>query len=96
MIDKKSRYLNSLLIKDGSTEYLGNRPVPEVTPRFDDRFHEVVEGDRIDALAFHYLGDASLWWIIADYNEIAFPLELEVGNVLRIPTLETVEMKVFN
>ena len=34
------------------------------------------------------------WWIIADYNDLFFPLELETGAVLRIPSVEHVQMRV--
>jgi len=59
----------------------------------DDRFHTVVEGDRVDLLAFRYLGKAELWWIICDYNDVFFPLELDAGTVLRIPSIEHVQMR---
>ena len=35
-------------------------------PRSDDRFHTVVDGDRLDLLAHRYLGRADLWRIICD------------------------------
>lgn len=43
---------------------------------------------RIDLIAYRYLGRADLWWVICDYNDIFFPLELEAGMVLRIPCAE--------
>ena len=93
MIGRLSRYARSILYKDGPKEFLGTRPPIDTTPRPDDRFHTVVEGDRIDLLTFRYLGDANLWWIICDYNDIYFPLELEAGAVLRIPAYEHVFMR---
>jgi nucleoid-associated protein YgaU len=53
----------------------------------------VVEGDRLDLLAHRYLGDARLWWIICDYNDLFFPLALEPGLALRIPSQEHVQMR---
>ena len=50
----------------------------------------MVEGDRIDLLAYRYLGDPTLWWVICDFNDIAFPLELTVGATLRIPSFDHV------
>ena len=47
----------------------------------------------MDRLAARYLGRADLWWVICDYNDIFFPLELEVGAVLRIPSAEHVNMR---
>ena len=92
MIDRDSRYGTCVLIRDGRGEALGSRR-PIATPlRHDDRFHTVIAGDRIDLLAWRYLGDARLWWIIADYNDLFFPLELEPGAVLRVPSMEQVLM----
>ena len=90
MIDDRSRYRDCIIYQDGDTQFLGARPRVDVSPQPDDRFHTVVEGDRIDLLAYRYLGDPTLWWVICDFNDIAFPLELTVGATLRIPSLERV------
>lgn len=95
MIGKRSRYASSVLYVDGDNEFLGTRKSIDSTPRSDDRFHTVEEGDRVDLLAYRYLGDASLWWVICDFNEINFPLELAPGRVIRIPSVEYVAMEVF-
>ena len=94
MIGKRSRYAACSLVREGTEEYLSTRPTLEIGPQPDDRFHEVVVGERLDQLAYRYLGDAKLWWVIAEANDIAWPLDLEPGSVLRIPSVETVEMKV--
>lgn len=91
-----SRYATCVLYVDGSVEFLGTRPRIDTSPRPDDTFHIVVEGDRIDLIAYRYLGSAGLWWIICDYNNIFFPLELEPGSVLRIPSVEHVQMHVLD
>lgn len=42
---------------------------------------------RLDLIAEAYLGDGSLWWLIAQYNMILDPFaEVTVGRILRIPT----------
>jgi hypothetical protein len=94
MIGRSSRYASGILYKDGTEEFLGSRPPIDTTPRPDDRFHTVLEGDRVDALAYQYLGRADLWWILCDYNDIFFPLDLETGTVLRIPSLDHVQMRI--
>jgi len=86
MISKTSRYAGGVLYKDAAGDHLGPRREYDKSPRSDDLFHSVVDGDRFDVLAYSYLGDATLWWIIADYNDIFFPLELETNTVLRIPS----------
>lgn len=94
MIDESSRYANCALYVDEGTEFIGGRTRIDTTPEPDDVFHIVQAGDRIDLLAYRYLGDPTLWWIICDYNDVFFPLDLEVGVVLRIPSVEHVHMSV--
>jgi hypothetical protein len=94
VIGRDSRYAGCILYRDAAGEYLGRRERIDTAPRYDDRLHTVVAGDRIDLLAHRYLGDVKLWWIICDYNDIFFPLELEPGSDLRIPSLEHVQMHI--
>jgi len=94
MINQNSRYASCILYRETEGDSFGSRQRINTNPRYDDQFHIVIDGDRIDMLAYHYLGDASLWWIICDYNEIFFPLDLEMGQVLRIPAHEYVRMRI--
>ena len=96
MIGKNSRYAGSILIRDADGNTLGTRQRIDTKPRYDDRFHTVIDGDRIDLIAHRYLGDARLWWIVADYNDLFFPLELETGAVLRLPSVERVQMRILD
>jgi len=93
MIGPDSRYAACVLYDDGALEFIGARSRIDASPEPDDAFYTVREGDRIDLIAYHYLGDASLWWIICDYNDIFFPLEIDAGTVLRIPSLEHVQLR---
>ena len=57
-------------------------------PSIKDKTHIVIMGDRLDTLAFKYYNDSSLWYIIADTNEIENPFEiLGLGEELIIPGL---------
>lgn len=94
MISKRSRYAASVLFRDRQGDFLGTRPRLDVTPRQDDQFHTVVDGDRIDLIAWRYLGDAALWWVVCDYNDLFWPLDLELGTVLRMPSREHLVMRV--
>lgn len=73
--------------------YFGRRlcPPPE---RFATLAHyRVVEGDRRDLIAATQLGDAELWWRLADANGTADPVTLTrpVGQWLRITLPENVQ-----
>jgi len=92
MIGPNSRYSTCVLYVDGQEEFLGTRPRIDTSPQPDDVFHAVVDGDRIDLIAYRYLGRAELWWIICESNDIFFPLEIEAGRTLRLPCVEHMEM----
>lgn len=52
----------------------------------DRAIEHVVEGEeQLDTLAERYYRDERLWWLIADVNEILFPLDIPVGTVLIVP-----------
>ena len=43
------------------------------------------EGDMLDLIASNYGNDETKWWIIADINEVMFPLELEDLTEVYVP-----------
>lgn len=94
MIGRDSRYATCILFKDGQAEFIGTRQRIDTTPRLDDVFHTVIEGDRADLIAWRYYARPELWWVVCDYNDLFFPLELEVGAVLRLPSQEHLLMRV--
>jgi hypothetical protein len=55
MIGRRSRYTTAILYNGGAEEFLGIRVSIDAAPRPDDRFHTVVDGDRLDLLAHRYL-----------------------------------------
>jgi hypothetical protein len=72
---------------DGKTIiYLRRRflPAPERFALLQE--HTVVERDRLDNIAAHYLGDPELFWRLCDANRILHPNELTdtVGSRIRI------------
>jgi hypothetical protein len=78
----------------------GNPPVPFVRRRLCPRAERfsllyevsVVEGDRRDVLAARHVGDAALWWRLADANGVVDPRTLteRVGSRVRITLPEDV------
>lgn len=95
-IDARSRYQFSELLQENGVTFWGTRPPVEIPESEDDQFHVVTQADadRIDLIAYKYYDDVQLWWIIAEANRISNPLNLEIGSTLRIPAIETVQMKV--
>ncbi len=47
--------------------------------------HEIQAGEELDLLAFKYAGKSRLWWLIADVNDVMFPLDVPAGTRLLIP-----------
>lgn len=78
----------------------GSPPVPYLARRFcprPDRFAllyelRIAEGDRRDLLAARNLGDAEVWWQLADANGVLDPRDLTVpiGRALRFTLPEDV------
>ncbi len=70
---------------DGKTVYRSRlyKPIPL---RDDDLYVVTQTGDRLDAIAYKFYGDAKLWWIIASANNIHnAPTGIEDGLILRLP-----------
>ncbi|MBC3839977.1 LysM peptidoglycan-binding domain-containing protein [Streptacidiphilus sp. 4-A2] len=54
------------------------------------RVHRVVAGDTLQSLAWREYGDATVWRVIAEANEIDDPMELEPGTELLLPASEEI------
>jgi hypothetical protein len=50
------------------------------------RQHELLPGEEIDFLAYHYLGQARRWWQIAEVNNLFWPLDLPQASRVDVPT----------
>jgi hypothetical protein len=83
-----SRYnQNSVKKLNDGREVYQTKVLPKIPKSDNDIYVAVQTGDRLDSIAKEYLGDASLWWIIADANNIHdAPFSLADGTVLRIPS----------
>lgn len=83
-VPRSSRYSTARVITDAATGrpfiYGRDRTPVEVLTT-----HTVRDGDRLDTLAYAYYGDSSLYWAIADANNIVDPLTLVRGDQLVIP-----------
>ncbi len=92
MFDPDSRYAeieNATLITGDGREiaYKKRRFLPRGKPGALLAEVKVREGDRLDLIAAHTLGQAEQHWRLADANDAMDPRELvaEVGRVLAVP-----------
>ena len=68
---------------DGSGVYISTRKYNGGSKYYR---YTSVEGDTFDRLAYRILHDSERYWEIADLNpHIAFPDEIPVGTLIRIP-----------
>ena len=88
---QNSRYYttstSTLTTSDGKTiVYLRRRFVPPADRLALLQEHTVTEGERLDNITAHYLGDPELFWRVCDANNAMRPDELTetVGRSLRI------------
>lgn len=53
--------------------------------------HPFQNGEVIDELAWKAAGKPRLWWVIADVSDVLFPLDIQPGAKLSIPTQELMD-----
>ena len=69
---------------DDINTYVFKMPREPLTGRYKQRI--VVEGDRLESLAYEYYQDATQWWRLADINpDLEDLINLVPGSVLRVP-----------
>lgn len=90
-----SRYkeLSSLIKEDGKKRYSTAR-YPFLPYKDTDVYIIGRSRERLDLLAYNYYNDPSLWWVIAEANNIAKgTLSVPVNKRIRIPyPVSTVEL----
>ena len=52
--------------------------------------HTIIGGQQLDNLADIYYKDDKLYWLIADVNDILFPLDIVPGQVVIVPNPDLV------
>lgn len=71
---------------DRTVAYLERRFLPQPDEFVELRVHTVTSGDRLDKLAYQYIGDPELYWRLCDANRAMDPEELtsKPGQKIRI------------
>ena len=73
-------------VKKDKKRIQGQTIYPAILPRVTDLYIVVRDGQRMDTLANEYYGNPSMWWIIAQANNITGgTLFLKPGSSIRIP-----------
>ena len=73
-------------IKKDKKRIQGQTLYPAILPKATDLYIVIRDGQRLDTLANEYYGDPSMWWIIAQANNITGgTLFLKPGSQIRIP-----------
>lgn len=72
--------------------YLSRRIIPQMSIYTQMQNYSVVSGDRLDNLAARFIGDPTLFWMIADANGVsdADSLTAEPGKVILIPLVSSI------
>jgi len=85
-----NRYSYQELLTSASGTFISTLPgvSPEELQRPDDLFVKVTYGQRIDNLAYDYLGDGGYWWVICLVNGFKTPFDdrISTGEIIRIPS----------
>lgn len=93
-----SRYANTPLIRDATARepvHFATFDLPAALKGFADvdwfsnqpfDTHVWQFGDRLDKLANRFYGDDEYWWVIALANGIGYPLGIQPGTEVRIPS----------
>jgi nucleoid-associated protein YgaU len=85
-----ARYQNRIAItqtESGKTYYTSAIPVTPVEEQFEYQ-HEARIGDRWDTLAYKYLGNAALWYVIANANSsLNGSIFIKPGTLIIIPQI---------
>lgn len=83
---------------DPPVAYLSRRIIPQMDIYTQTQNYTVVLGDRLDNLAAQFLGDPTLFWMIAEANGVmdADSLTSEPGRVILIPLVSGIPAEARN
>lgn len=81
------RYKNNEILKtENGVRFYSTKLNISPSPDSTDIYVRTQDGDRLDLLAYRFYNDVSLWYIIANANNVGKgTLYLESGIQLRIP-----------
>ena len=85
-IDRSSRLTLAEYVQIDDIEFFDILDLRPYTPSDNDIKHVVVDGDRLDLLAFKYYQDSALHWALAWANDMDLAsAQMHAGQILIIP-----------
>lgn len=86
--------ISPLGLDRGDNAYFGVRKFIAIEKDATDIYYIFRQNDRLENVAYKYYGSVDYWWVLADINNIANPLEIEAGTSLRIVSLARIEQAI--
>lgn len=84
---RSSRYSDTVRVRKGKGVHFGLRRSLSIEPATSDLYYTVQPGDTLHSIAYKIYKDVSLWWVVADFNEVIDPYAgLVAGDTLRVPS----------
>lgn len=81
--------IGSVQVVSPTIVYLRRRFLPQTAHVTVLTEHPVTQGERLDTITAHYLGDPEQFWRLCDANAAMKPDELEqIGRRLQIPLIQ--------
>lgn len=72
-------------------KFLNDRKIFSLDDVRDDAIeHTIVGGQQLDTLAEIYYKNDKLYWLIADVNDILYPLDIVPGQIVIVPNPDLV------
>lgn len=91
VLRKDNPYALGSILRFSTTPPVLDRDVLVYQTSTEDKFHEMVEGETLDTLAYKYYKNSKYWWVIADANQIENPLDLQGLTSLLIPNEDRIK-----
>lgn len=57
----------------------------------NDRYYTIGDGDTLWNISYQAYGSSKYWWVIADVNNLFGAFDLNTGDTLLIPDLNTIQ-----
>lgn len=87
VVNQDELNMNAVVVReDLQIEFFAPRFPVFVDLRQEDSFFLWPQGMYLDQIALKFYGDPTLWWLIADFNNIRDPRIIEDGRTLRLPS----------